>query len=125
MEFNEPISHSVIGAAIEVHRCLGPGLLESAYEACLCYELRQRDIQFVQQARLPLVYKDLKLEEGYRIDILIPGQLIIEVKAVDAIAPVHQAQLLTYMRLTGIRAGLILNFFVPVLKDGIKRMVLD
>lgn len=125
MPIDDPISHTVIGAAIEVHRCLGPGLLESAYEACLCYELRLREIAFIQQARLPLVYKELKLDEGYRIDILIPEQLVIEIKAVDAIAPVHQAQLLTYMRLTGIRAGLILNFFVPVLKDGIKRMVLD
>jgi GxxExxY protein len=120
----EPITHEVIGAAMEVHRNLGPGLLESAYEACLCHELVMRDISFINQAALPLVYKDLKLEQGYRIDILVPGQLIVEIKAVDGIAPVHEAQLLTYLKLTGIRVGLILNFYVPVLKDGIRRMVL-
>ena len=124
MEVSEPISYQVIGAAIEVHRNLGPGLLESAYEACLCHELRVREIPFIAQQPLPLVYKDLKLDHGYRVDILIPGQLVVEVKAIEAIAPVHEAQLLTYLRLTGIRTGLIINFFVPVLKDGIKRLVL-
>ena len=115
---------AVFGAAIEVHRCLGPGLLESVYEECLCHELKLRGIEFVRQAPLPVVYKDLKLEHGYRIDILISGKLVIEVKAVDAIAPVHEAQLLTYLKLSGVRTGLILNFYVPVLKDGIKRLVM-
>ncbi len=121
---SEPLSYSVIGAAIEVHRNLGPGLLESAYEQCLCHELRLLGISFLSQHPLPLVYKDLKLEHGYRIDVLIPNLLIVEVKAVDAIAPVHEAQLLTYLKLSGIRTGLLINFNVPVLKDGIKRMVL-
>ncbi len=121
---SEPLSFAVIGAAIEVHRCLGPGLLESAYENCLCHELTLRGITFLHQQPLPLVYKELKLEHGYRVDILIPNQLIIEVKAVDALAPIHEAQLLTYLKLSGIHAGLLHNFNVPVLKDGIKRMVL-
>jgi len=119
----DSLTHAVIGAAIEVHRVLGPGLLESVYEECLCHELGLRGIPFQRQAPLPVVYKDLKMEHGFRIDILIPGQLIIEIKAVEAIAPVHEAQLLTYLRLSGIHVGLLLNFYVAVLKDGIKRMV--
>jgi GxxExxY protein len=121
---SEPLSYAVIGAAIEVHRCLGPGLLESAYENCLCHELALREISFLNQHPLPLVYKGLALEHGYRVDILLPNQLIVEIKAVDILAPVHEAQLLTYLKLSGIRTGLLLNFNVPVLKDGIKRMVL-
>jgi GxxExxY protein len=121
----EPLTYAVIGSAMEVHRCLGPGLLESAYEECLCHELQLRDITFKKQQALPLVYKGLKLDHGFRVDILIPNQLVVEVKSVDALAPVHEAQLLTYLRLTNIRIGLLFNFNVPVLKDGIKRMVLD
>jgi GxxExxY protein len=120
----DPVSEIVIGAAIEVHRNLGPGLLESVYETCLCHELKLRGILHLRQHPLPVVYKEIHLEEGYRIDILLPGQLVIEVKAVEEIAPVHEAQLLTYLRLSGIHTGLLLNFHVPVLKSGIKRMVL-
>src|SRR5712691_8673331 len=120
----DPVTAAVIGAAIEVHRFLGPGLLESAYELCLCHELGLRGIEHCRQIKLPLVYKGLRLKEGYRIDVLLPDKLIVEVKAVDAIAPVHEAQLLTYLRLSGIRTGLILNFDAPVLKSGIKRMII-
>jgi GxxExxY protein len=120
----DPLTHEVIGAAIEVRRLLGPGLLESVYEECLCHELKLRGIEHVRQAPLPVVYKGLKLDHGFRIDIYFPGRLVIEIKAVEAIAPVHEAQLLTYLRLTGVHVGLLMNFFVPVLKGGIKRMVL-
>ena len=120
----DPVTQMVIGAAIEVHRFLGPGLLESTYELCLCHELNLRGIEHARQVKLPVVYKELQVEDAYRVDILLPGRLVIEVKAVDTIAKVHEAQLLTYLRLTGIRTGLLLNFDVPVLKSGIKRMVL-
>jgi GxxExxY protein len=124
MSERDPLTRAVIGAAIEVHRMLGPALLGSVYEECLCHELKLHSIPHQRQAPMPVVYKNLKLEHGYRIDILIPGRLVIEIKAVEAIAPVHEAQLLTYLRLTGIHTGLLLNFYVPVLKDGIKRMIL-
>ncbi len=120
----DPVTEIVIGAAIEVHRFLGPGLLESAYESCLCHELTLRGIPHCRQFALPVVYKEIRLEDGYRIDVLIPNKLVVEVKAADAIAPVHESQLLTYLRLSGIHTGLLLNFNVPVLKSGIKRMVL-
>ena len=111
----------VIGLAIEVHRQLGPGLLESAYEECLCFELRQSTIPHVRQQRLPIRYKGNDLDYCYQIDIVVDNSLIIEIKSVDHIAPVHEAQLLTYMRLSGISLGLLLNFNCPVLKDGIRR----
>jgi len=120
----DPVSAAVIGAAIEVHRHLGPGLLESAYESCLCHELTLRGIQHQRQMVLPIVYKELRLDEAYRIDILLPGQLVVEVKSVESIAEVHEAQPLTYLRMSGIHTGLLLNFNVPVLKSGIKRMIL-
>jgi GxxExxY protein len=120
----DSLTHEVIGAAIEVHRVLGPGLLESVYEECLCHELKLRGIDHVRQAPLPVIYKGLELDHGFRVDVYFPGRLVIEIKAVDAIAPVHEAQLLTYLRLTGAHVGLLINFYVPVLKDGIKRMVL-
>jgi GxxExxY protein len=120
----DALTHQVIGAAIEVHRVLGPGLLESVYEECLCHELKLRGIDHLRQAPLPVVYKGLKLDHGFRIDVYIPGKLVIEIKAVDALAPVHEAQLLTYLRLTGVHVGLLMNFYVAVLKIGIKRMVL-
>jgi GxxExxY protein len=120
----DSLTHEVIGAAIEVHRVLGPGLLESVYEECLCHELKLRAIEHVRQAPLPVIYKGLQLDHGFRVDVYFPGRLVIEIKAVDAIAPVHEAQLLTYLRLTGAHVGLLINFYVPVLKDGIKRMVL-
>jgi GxxExxY protein len=118
------ISSAVIGAAIEVHRMLGPGLLESAYEACLCRELELRNIRFQRQHPLPLVYKDLHLECGYRLDLLVEQSVVIEIKSVDVLLPVHEAQLLTYLRLGGWRLGLLINFNVPVLKEGVRRRVL-
>jgi GxxExxY protein len=114
----------VIGAAIEVHRILGPGLLESAYEECLCHEVSLRGIAFERQLALSVNYKGVKLDCGYRLDIVLPGKLVIEVKAVEALAPIHDAQLLTYLKLAGIRTGLLLNFNVPLLRDGIRRLVL-
>jgi GxxExxY protein len=119
------ITEVVIGAAIEVHRSLGPGLLESAYEECLTHELKLRQIPLDRQRPLPLVYKGVKLDCGYRIDLVVAGLVVVEVKAVDALAPIHDAQLLTYLRLGGWHVGLILNFNVVVLKDGIRRRVLN
>ena len=120
----DSISAMVIGAAIEVHRVLGPGLLESAYEECLCHELNLRGIVFERQVPLPVDYKGVRLDCGYRLDIVLPGKLVIEVKAVEALAPIHDAQLITYLKLSGIRTGLLLNFNVPLLRDGIRRLVL-
>lgn len=120
----ETLGHEVIGAAIEVHRMLGPGLLESAYEECLCRELVLRGVPFDRQKELPVVYKDVKLECGYRMDLLVGGLVVVELKAVEAIAPVHEAIVLTYMRLSGKNLGLLINFNVPVLKEGIRRFVL-
>ncbi|MGA2072506.1 MAG: GxxExxY protein [Terriglobia bacterium] len=121
---NDALTEKIIGAAIEVHRVLGPGLLESAYEECLCHELHLRGIAFVRQQPLPVVYKGVRLDCGYRLDVVVEGRVIVELKTVDRILPIHEAQLLTYLRLAGIRTGLILNFNVPVLRQGIKRMVL-
>lgn len=112
----------MIGRAIEVHRTLGPGLLESAYEECLCYELGLTGLPFLRQLALPVTYKEVKLEAGYRMDIVVAGCLVVEVKAVEKIIPIHEAQMLTYLRLSGMRSGLILNFHSVVLKDGIRRM---
>ena len=123
MKVNE-ITEAVIGAAIEVHRSLGPGLLESAYVQCLCYELTLRKIPFELERPLPVVYKGLKLDCGYRVDMVVAGAVVVEVKAVESIAPVHKAQLLTYLRLGGWKAGLLINFNVAVLRDGIVRRVL-
>ncbi len=119
------ISHTVIGAAMEVHRGLGPGLLESAYESCLAHELTERRIGYDRQKTLPVVYKGLRIESGYRIDLLIENVLVVELKAIEATLPVHEAQLLTYLRLGGWKLGLLLNFNVPLLKDFIKRFLLD
>src|SRR6266849_8445524 len=112
-----------IGAAIEVHKQLGPGLLESTYQACLCHELELRGISFECQKPLPLEYKGIKLECGYRIDLLVAGLVVVEIKSVEALAPIHEAQLLTYLKLTGIKIGLLMNFNVVVLKEGIRRFV--
>jgi GxxExxY protein len=122
-QINE-ITKVVIGSAIEVHRKLGPGLLESAYHECLARELVVRSIPFQRQRPLPLEYKGIRLECGYRIDLLIAGLVVVEIKAVEAIAPVHEAQLLTYLRLGGWQVGLLINFNVVVLKNGIHRRVL-
>jgi GxxExxY protein len=118
------ITQEVIGAAIAVHRALGPGLLESAYQECLCQELALRRIPFERQVPLPLEYKGIRCECGYRLDILVAGVVVVEVKSIEAIAPIHEAQLLTYLRLGGWRVGLLMNFNVVVLKDGIRRKVL-
>ena len=114
----------IIGAAIEVHKILGPGLLESAYQVCMEHESALRNIPFERLVDLPLNYKGVALDAGYQIDLVYDKRVVVELKAVERIIPVHEAQLLTYMRLTGIRVGLLINFNVPVLKDGIYRRVL-
>jgi GxxExxY protein len=113
----------IIDAAIEVHRALGPSVLESAYEACLAYELRARGHSVRTQVALPLVYKGLHIEAGYRIDMLVGESVIVELKTVDKLLPIHEAQLLSYLKLSGMRVGLLINFRVPRLKLGIKRML--
>ncbi len=124
MLYEKDLTEEVIGAAIEVHRHLGPGLLESAYEECLCHELSLRNLCFERQKPLPLEYKGIKLDCGYRIDLLIENKILLELKCVDRITPIHEAQLMTYLRLSGVKVGLIVNFYVAVIKDGIKRIVL-
>jgi GxxExxY protein len=116
------ISGEVVHWAMEVHTALGPGLLESSYEACLVYELRLRGLEVVQQLALPIVYKDVRFDYGYRLDLLVGGAVIVELKASEKLLPVHEAQLLSYLRLSGHKLGLLINFHVPRLKDGIKRM---
>src|SRR5262245_45893933 len=120
----EETARDVVDAAIAIHRVLGPGLLESAYEVCLAHELEKRGRSVLRQVALPVVYDTIKLEAGYRIDLIADGSVIIEVKSVDAIAPVHEAQLLTYLRLSGRRLGFLINFNVVLLKQGIKRLIL-
>jgi len=118
------LSFEIIGAAIEVHRVVGPGLLESAYEECVCYELRQKGFQLDQQLWLPMRYKDVIVKEDmYRLDIWIEKKVIVDVKSVEELLPVHEKQLLTYLQLTGCKLGLLINFNVPVLKLGIHRVV--
>ena len=116
-------TEAIIGAAIEVHRELGPGLLESAYEACLFYELTQRGLDVLRQVKLPITYKGVELDQGYKIDLLVQRSVVVEVKAVDRLDAIHEAQLLSYLKLSGCKVGLLLNFNVRVLRDGIKRMV--
>ena len=123
MEFDD-LSNRVIGCAIEVHRQLGPGLLESAYEQCLAHELNRHGISFQLHHPQPVQYKDIRLDCGYRIDILVEHELIVELKSVDEIKGIHQAQLLTYMKLSGVKIGLLINFNVTTRKEGIKRFVL-
>ena len=123
MEFDS-LSNRVIGCALEVHRALGPGLLESAYEQCLAHELQCNSIAFSSQQALPVEYKGAHLDCGYRVDLIVKDKLIVELKAVDRVQPVHEAQLLTYMKLAHIPVGLLINCNVPRLKDGIKRYVL-
>ncbi len=123
MEFDD-LSNRVIGCALEVHRELGPGLLESTYEQCLAHELKLNRISFELQHPLPVKYKDVRLDCGYRVDVLVEDKLIIELKNVELLKAIHEAQLLTYMRLAGIKIGLLINFNVKKLKDGIKRFVL-
>ena len=123
MEFDE-LSNRVIGCAIEVHRALGPGLLESTYEQCLAHELSLNGIAFCLQRAQPVEYKGIRLDCGYRLDVLVENALILELKSVKEITAIHEAQLLTYMKLAGIKTGLLINFNVTRLKDGIKRFVL-
>ncbi len=120
----DTVSREVIGAAIAVHRKLGPGLLESAYEACLCYEMSMRRLRFLRQHPLPVVYGDVKLDCGYRVDLLVESQVVVEIKSIRSVAPIHEAQLLTYLKLGGWKLGLLINFNVELLKAGIRRRVL-
>ncbi len=119
---DDELTREVIGLAIEVHRELGPGLLESSYEQCLMYELKVNNIDAQSQVLLPINYKGNAIDVGYRLDILIPGRLIVELKAINSLLPIHSAQLLTYLKLSGIKTGLLINFNVEKLIDGIKRM---
>ncbi|HEX4130864.1 MAG TPA: GxxExxY protein [Pirellulales bacterium] len=120
----DPLTGRIIECAIEVHRALGPGLLESAYEECLCYELSLCQLQYVRQVPLPVIYKGIHLDCGYRLDVVVEERVVLELKTVEQLHPIHDAQLLTYLKLSGKRTGLLLNFNVPVLRDGIKRIVL-
>jgi GxxExxY protein len=122
MDINE-LSSKIIGAAIEVHKKLGPGLLESVYEECICHELSLRGISFERQKPLPVVYKGKKLDCGYRFDIVVEKAIILELKSCERIEPIHRAQLLTYLKLSGLNLGLLLNFNTPVMRDGIVRIV--
>ncbi|MBI3949644.1 MAG: GxxExxY protein [Acidobacteria bacterium] len=117
------ITENIIGAAIDVHRALGPGLLESAYEACLFFELVERGLKVEQQKPLPVVYREIKLDCGYRLDLVVEEKVIVEIKSVDHLMPIHEAQLLSYLKLSGCKVGLLINFNVKVLKNGIRRMV--
>ena len=118
------ITSRIIGAAIEVHRTLGPGLLESVYLVCLVYELRKVGLTVETQKALPVVYKDVKLDAGFRVDLIIASAVVVEVKSVGEVAPIHRAQMLTYLKLTGCQAGLLINFNVPVLKQGLTRVLI-
>lgn len=124
MNVNE-ITEKVIGASIDVHKVLEPGLLESAYEECLCYELDQRNITFARQYNLPIRYKGVSIDCGYRIDLLVEKKVVIELKAIERLLPIHDAQLLSYLKLGDWKVGLLINFNVPVLKQGIRRKIID
>lgn len=118
------LTEKIIGAAIEVHRHLGPGLLESAYETCLVYELEGLGLTVERQKALPLVYKEINLDQGYRLDLLIEQQVIVELKVVEQITPVYEAQILSYLKFSGCRIGLLINFNVKLLKDGVRRFIM-
>jgi len=122
-EESDRLSHEILGAALEVHRTLGPGLLESTYEECLAYELSNRRLVVEKQKSLPLRYKEVFLDCGYRLDLLVEGLVIVELKSVDALLPIHEAQVLTYLRISSLWLGLLLNFNVRVFKLGIRRLV--
>lgn len=123
MEINQ-ITHEILDSAYKVHSALGPGLLESAYRTCLVYELRKKGFHIEEEKALPLIYEEVKLDCGYRIDILVENKVVIELKTVEAFTDVHTAQVLTYLRLSGNHIGLLLNFYTKSLKNGIKRLVL-
>ncbi|MBW1294276.1 GxxExxY protein [Aquimarina litoralis] len=120
----DEISKIIIGCAIEVHKTLGPGLLESAYQECLCYELKKRGLKIQKEKPLPVVYKDIKLDQGYRIDILVENKVVIELKTVEHFTDVHFAQILTYLKLGEYKLGLLINFHVSLLKNGVKRFIM-
>src|SRR5215204_2717343 len=122
MEIND-VTGQVIDAAMKVHQALGPGLLESAYEACLIYELRKRGLTVAGQAPLPIVYEEVHLEVGYRMDLVVEGMVVVEIKSVEAVVPIHKAQLISYLKLSGHKVGLLINFNVELLKDGVTRLV--
>ena len=124
MIYERNLTDHIIAAAIEVHRTLGPGLLESTYEECLCREFELRTMRYERQKPLPLRYKGIQIIPAYRMDIVVDKKVLLELKCVEAIAPIHEAQILTYLRLSGIKIGLILNFHVPLMKHGIKRFML-
>lgn len=117
------LTEKIIGFGIDVHRALGPGLLESAYEECICYELAQAGLGFTRQTHLPVAYKNVKLDCGYRMDVVVEESVILEVKTVEKLIGIHEAQLLSYLKMSGMRVGLLMNFHVPVLKSGLKRIV--
>jgi GxxExxY protein len=119
----EEIGHAIIGAAIKVHSVVGPGLLESAYETCLLYELEKQGLPVLRQVMIPIRYEELTIDNGYRVDLLVGEQVLVELKAVEAILPVHRGQLLSYLRLGGFRLGYLLNFHVARMRDGVVRMV--
>lgn len=121
--YENDLATKIIGAAIEVHRQLGPGLLESTYETCLAYELKQNGLNLQQQVALPVVYKEVKLNAGYRIDLLVENKIIIEIKSVEVLADIHTAQLLTYLKLKDLKLGLLINFNEVLLKNGLKRVL--
>jgi GxxExxY protein len=121
---NDRLTHRIIGFAMDVHRQLGPGLLESAYEECLSFELKQASLAFERQVALPVVYRSVRLDCSYRLDLVVEKQVILELKTVERLAPIHEAQMLTYLKLSGIPTGLLLNFNSVVLKDGLRRMML-
>jgi GxxExxY protein len=120
----EELTREILAAATEVHKELGPGLLESAYEECLCHEFSLRRLAFQRQVALPVAYKGVKLDCGYRLDLLVDDKVVLELKSVEQVSPLHKAQLLTYLRLSGKKVGLLMNFNTPLMKDGVVRMVL-
>ncbi|MEO6053128.1 MAG: GxxExxY protein [Chthoniobacterales bacterium] len=121
----EKVTGEILGACIAIHKELGPGLLESAYEECLCYELSKRGIGFQRQIPVPVVYGEVTLDCGYRLDLVVDESIIVELKTVETLLPIHEAQLLTYLKLTKLTLGLLINFHVPILKQGVKRIVLN
>ncbi|HUK06509.1 MAG TPA: GxxExxY protein [Stellaceae bacterium] len=125
LDFETGLGKRVIGLGIDVHRALGPGLLESVYEECLCHELKLAGIEFGRQVPLPVIYKRVRLDCGYRLDIVVASEMILEIKAVDRLLPIHDAQILTYLRLSGHKVGLLMNFNAATLKEGLRRLVLS
>lgn len=120
---NDRLTEQIIGAAIEVHKRLGPGLLESAYETCLCYELSLKGLKAERQRALPIVYRGIKLDSGYRLDLIVENEVVVEIKSVSKLLPIHEAQLISYLKHNGGGRGLLINFNVKLLKDGIRRLI--